>query len=108
MIVMMTANMPSLNASNRPESMMPPGARAPRFDHQASDHSLTQDRYWWPAAAMILAIPAVLILLALVILPQLWISSVLRRYGAQRPAIPLTAALSALHLPAAIKRHALK
>jgi hypothetical protein len=28
MIVMMTANTPSLNASNRPECMMPPGARA--------------------------------------------------------------------------------
>jgi len=57
---------------------------------------------------MILAIPAVLILLALVILPQLWISSVLRRYGAQRPEIPWTGALFARHLLEGMKLHDVK
>src|SRR5262245_4860101 len=47
---------------------------------------------------MILAILAALIFLALVIAPQLWISSVLRRYGAQRPEIPWTGAEFARHL----------
>jgi len=29
--------------------MVPPGARAPRFDLLSSDHSLTQHRHRWPA-----------------------------------------------------------
>src|SRR5262245_48924834 len=46
MMVMMMANMPSLNASNRAEFMN----ASWRFDLHTSDHSLTQDRYRWPAA----------------------------------------------------------
>src|SRR5262245_58440719 len=57
---------------------------------------------------MILAIPAVLILLALVISPQPWTSSVLRRYGAQRPEIPWTGALFARHLLEGMKLHDVK
>src|SRR5262245_38809676 len=57
---------------------------------------------------MILAILAALIVLALVIAPQLWISSVLRRYGAQRPEIPWTGALFARHLLEGMKLHDVK
>jgi Zn-dependent membrane protease YugP len=39
---------------------------------------------------MILAIPAALLLLALIVAPQLWITSVMKRHGSQRPAIPWT------------------
>jgi len=39
---------------------------------------------------MILAIPAALVLLALIIAPQLWITSVMKRHGSQRAAIPWT------------------
>jgi uncharacterized protein len=39
---------------------------------------------------MILAVPAILLILALVVGPQLWISSVMRRHGNQRPEIPWT------------------
>jgi Zn-dependent membrane protease YugP len=47
---------------------------------------------------MILAIPAALIVLALIVAPQLWISSVLRRHGSQRPEIPWTGGEFARHL----------
>jgi uncharacterized protein len=39
---------------------------------------------------MILAIPAALLALALIVAPQLWITSVMKRHGSQRPAIPWT------------------
>ena len=39
---------------------------------------------------MILAIPAVLLLLVLIVAPQLWITSVMKRHSSQRPAIPWT------------------
>jgi uncharacterized protein len=39
---------------------------------------------------MILAIPAALVVLALIVAPQLWITSVMKRHGSQRPAIPWT------------------
>ena len=39
---------------------------------------------------MILAIPAALLVLALIVAPQLWITSVMKRHGSQRPAIPWT------------------
>jgi Zn-dependent membrane protease YugP len=39
---------------------------------------------------MILAIPAALLLLALIVAPQLWITSVMKRYDSQRAAIPWT------------------
>src|SRR6202140_2119678 len=39
---------------------------------------------------MILAIPAVLLLLLLIVAPQLWITSVMKRHSSQRPAIPWT------------------
>jgi Zn-dependent membrane protease YugP len=39
---------------------------------------------------MILAIPAALIVLALIVAPQLWITSVMKRHGSQRAAIPWT------------------
>src|SRR5258707_12798780 len=41
-------------------------------------------------SAMILAIPAALLVLALIVAPQLWITSVMKRHGSQRPAIPWT------------------
>ena len=47
---------------------------------------------------MILAIPAALIFLALVIVPRLWIASVFRRHGGQRQEIPWTGAEFARHL----------
>jgi len=47
---------------------------------------------------MTLAIPTALILLALIVAPQLWISSVLRRHGTQRQEIPWTGAQFARHL----------
>ena len=47
---------------------------------------------------MTLAILAALIFLALAIFPQLWIASVLRRHGGQRPEIPWTGAQFARHL----------
>src|SRR5215510_16504771 len=57
---------------------------------------------------MTLAILAALIVLALVIAPQLWISSVLRRYGGQRPEIPWTGAQFARHLLEGMKLHDVK
>jgi len=39
---------------------------------------------------MILAIPAALLVLALIVAPQLWITSVMKRHGSQRPVIPWT------------------
>jgi uncharacterized protein len=39
---------------------------------------------------MILAIPAALLVLALIVAPQLWITSVMKRHGSQRPIIPWT------------------
>src|SRR5215475_4368852 len=39
---------------------------------------------------MILAIPAALLVLALIVAPQLWITSLMKRHGSQRPAIPWT------------------
>src|SRR5712691_4665661 len=39
---------------------------------------------------MILAIPAALLVLALIVAPQLWITSVMKRHGSQRPAMPWT------------------
>jgi uncharacterized protein len=39
---------------------------------------------------MILTIPAALLVFALVVAPQLWITSVMKRHGSQRPAIPWT------------------
>src|SRR5262249_56119426 len=39
---------------------------------------------------MILAIPAALLVLALIVAPQLWITSVMKRHGSQRPDIPWT------------------
>jgi Zn-dependent membrane protease YugP len=47
---------------------------------------------------MTLAILVALIILALVVAPQLWISSVLRRHGGQRPEIPWTGAQFARRL----------
>src|SRR5579872_6491441 len=41
---------------------------------------------------MILAIPAALIVIALIVAPQLWITSVMKRHGSQQPAIPWTGA----------------
>src|SRR5260370_40560266 len=39
---------------------------------------------------MILAIAADLLVVALIVAPQLWITSVMKRYGSQRPTIPWT------------------
>jgi uncharacterized protein len=39
---------------------------------------------------MILAIPAALLVLALIFAPQLWITSVMKRHGSQQPDIPWT------------------
>src|ERR1700731_4378750 len=39
---------------------------------------------------MILAIPAVLLLFVLIVAPQLWITSVMKRHSSQRPSIPWT------------------
>ena len=39
---------------------------------------------------MILAIPAALLVLALIVVPQLWITSVMKRHGSQQPDIPWT------------------
>jgi len=39
---------------------------------------------------MILAIPAALLVLALIVAPQLWIASVMKRHGSQQPDIPWT------------------
>jgi Zn-dependent membrane protease YugP len=39
---------------------------------------------------MILAIPAALLILALIVAPQLWITSVMKRHGSQRAVIPWT------------------
>jgi Zn-dependent membrane protease YugP len=47
---------------------------------------------------MVLAIPAALLLLALVVAPQLWVMSVMRRHAANRPEIPWTGAEFARHL----------
>src|SRR5258707_3091535 len=52
-------------------------------------------------SAMILAIPAALLVLALIVAPQLWITSVMKRHGSQRPAIPWTGRAVA---PAAVRR----
>ena len=57
---------------------------------------------------MTLTIPAALLLLALVVAPQLWISSVLRRHGAQRPAIPWTGGEFARYLLDGMKLGAVK
>jgi Zn-dependent membrane protease YugP len=47
---------------------------------------------------MILAIPAALLVLALIVAPQLWIMSVMKRHGQQRPIIPWTGREFARHL----------
>jgi uncharacterized protein len=47
---------------------------------------------------MILAIPAALLVLALIVAPQLWILSVLRRHSVQRDVIPWSGAEFARHL----------
>lgn len=47
---------------------------------------------------MILAIPAALLVLALIVAPQLWILSVLRRHSMQRDVIPWTGGEFARHL----------
>jgi Zn-dependent membrane protease YugP len=47
---------------------------------------------------MILAIPAALLVLALIVAPQLWIMSVMKRHGQQRPVIPWTGGEFARHL----------
>jgi uncharacterized protein len=39
---------------------------------------------------MVLAIPLALLMLALIVAPQLWITSVMKRHGSQRAAIPWT------------------
>jgi hypothetical protein len=41
---------------------------------------------------MVLAVPAALLILALIVAPQLWIMSVMRRHAANRPEIPWTGA----------------
>jgi Zn-dependent membrane protease YugP len=47
---------------------------------------------------MILALPAALLMLALIVAPQLWIMSVMKRHGSQRSAIPWTGGEFARHL----------
>ena len=47
---------------------------------------------------MILAVPAALLMLALIVAPQLWIMSVMKRHGSQRSAIPWTGGEFARHL----------
>jgi Zn-dependent membrane protease YugP len=47
---------------------------------------------------MILVIPAALLVLALIVAPQLWIMSVMKRHGQQRPIIPWTGGEFARHL----------
>ena len=47
---------------------------------------------------MMLAIPAALLVLALIVAPQLWIMSVMKRHGQQRPVIPWTGGEFARHL----------
>jgi hypothetical protein len=47
---------------------------------------------------MILAIPAALLVLALIVAPQLWIMSVMKRHGNQRSIIPWTGGEFARHL----------
>jgi Zn-dependent membrane protease YugP len=47
---------------------------------------------------MVLAIPAALLILALIVAPQLWILSVLRRHSVQRDVIPWTGGEFARHL----------
>ena len=47
---------------------------------------------------MILAVPAALLVLALIVAPQLWIMSVMKRHGSQRLAIPWTGGEFARHL----------
>jgi Zn-dependent membrane protease YugP len=47
---------------------------------------------------MILAVPAALLVLALIVAPQLWIMSVMKRHGSQRSSIPWTGGEFARHL----------
>jgi uncharacterized protein len=47
---------------------------------------------------MVLAIPVALLLLALMVAPQLWVRSVMRRHAGDRPEIPWTGAEFARHL----------
>jgi Zn-dependent membrane protease YugP len=47
---------------------------------------------------MILAVPAALLVLALIVAPRLWIMSVMKRHGQQRPVIPWTGGEFARHL----------
>jgi hypothetical protein len=47
---------------------------------------------------MILAVPAALLMLALIVAPQLWIMSVMKRHSQQRPVIPWTGGEFARHL----------
>jgi Zn-dependent membrane protease YugP len=57
---------------------------------------------------MILAILAVLVILALTVLPRLWILSVMRRHGSQRAEIPWTGGEFARHLLDRMKLNAVK
>jgi uncharacterized protein len=57
---------------------------------------------------MILAIPAALLILVLVVTPQLWIMSVMRRHAANRPEIPWTGGEFARHLLDRMKLTAVK
>jgi hypothetical protein len=47
---------------------------------------------------MILAVPAALLVLALIVAPQLWIMSLMKRHRQQRPVIPWTGGEFARHL----------
>jgi len=57
---------------------------------------------------MTLAILAALVFLALIVAPQLWISSVMRRYAGERPAIPWTGGEFARYLLDGMKLKAVK
>ena len=57
---------------------------------------------------MILAIPAALLVLALIVAPQLWIMSVMKRHGQQRPVIPWTGGEFARHLLDGMKLNKVK
>jgi Zn-dependent membrane protease YugP len=57
---------------------------------------------------MVLAVPAALLILALVVTPQLWIMSVMRRHAANRPEIPWTGGEFARHLLDRMKLTAVK
>jgi len=79
-----------------------------RWIRVAGNHGSARLKRKGRHAPISLAIAGALFILLLVVAPQLWITSVLRRYAAQRQEIPWTGGEFARHLLDGMKLQAVK